>query len=82
MIKQTLMEDARTEVLVFRTDIVEKADRENIGQILRFDNRIKTWNIDHEDVDNVLRIESSEMSPEEVIDIVKSLGYKCEELPE
>lgn len=76
------MEEIRTEVLVFKTDIVEKSDSENLGQLLKEDCRIRNWNIDHEDIDNVLRIESSEMSPADVIEIVTKLGYMCEELPE
>ena len=75
------MEDVKTEVLVFRTDIVGKSDSENLKQILK-DSRIKNWNIDQQDIDHVLRIESSEMSPAEVIEIVTKLGYMCEELPE
>lgn len=76
------MEDVRMEVLVFRTDIIGKSDSENLGQILKEDSRIKTWNIDQEDIDNVLRIESNEMSPADVIEMVTRLGYMCEELPE
>ena len=75
------MQDVRTEVLVFRTDIVGKSDSENLKQILK-DSRIKNWNIDQEDIDNVLRVESNEMSPAEVIEMVTKLGYMCEELPE
>ena len=75
------MKDVRTEVLVFRTDIVGKSDSENVKQILK-DSRIKNWNIDQQDVDNVLRIESNEVSPAEVIEMVTKLGYMCEELPE
>lgn len=75
------MEDLKTEVLVFRTDIVGKSDSENLKQILK-DSRIKNWNIDQQDIDHVLRIESNEMSPAEVIEMVTKLGYMCEELPE
>jgi len=75
------MEDVKTEVLVFRTDIVGKSDNENLKQILK-DSRIKNWNIDQQDIDHVLRIESNEMSPAEVIEMVTKLGYMCEELPE
>ncbi len=78
----TLMEDERMEVLVFRTDIIGKSDSENLGEILKEDSRIKTWNIDQEDIDNVLRIESNEMTPADVIEMVTKLGYLCEELPE
>jgi len=75
------MEDVKTEVLVFRTDIVGKSDSENLKQILK-DSRIRNWNIDQQDIDHVLRIESNEMSPAEVIEMVTKLGYMCEELPE
>ena len=75
------MEDVKTEVLVFRTDIVGKSDNENLKQILK-DSRIKNWNIDQQDIDHVLRIESNEMSTAEVIEMVTKLGYMCEELPE
>ena len=76
------MNDIKMEVLVFKTDIVGKADSENVAQILKEDNRIRNWNIDQDDIDNVLRIESTEMSPTDVIELVKKIGYKCEELPE
>jgi hypothetical protein len=76
------MEDVKMEVLVFKTDIVGKTDSENLGQILKEDRRIRNWNIDQNDIDNVLRIESREISPADVIQLVKSLGYMCEELPE
>ncbi|HEX6892443.1 MAG TPA: hypothetical protein VF141_17165 [Chryseolinea sp.] len=82
MKNKTLMEEVKIEVLVFKTDIVGKADAEILGQILDVDRRIKNWNIDHDDIDNVLRIESGEMSPADVEQLVKDLGYMCEELPE
>jgi len=82
MDNKTLMEDIKMEVLVFKTDIIGEKNTENLGQILKEDHRIRNWNIDQNDIDNVLRIESSEMSPADVIELVKNLGYMCEELPE
>lgn len=79
---KTLMEDIKMEVLVFKTDIIGEKNTKNLGQILKEDRRIRNWNIDQNDIDNVLRIESSEMSPADVIELVKNLGYMCEELPE
>ena len=76
------MNDIKMEVLVFKTDIVGKADSETLAHILTNDRRIRNWNIDQDDIDNVLRIESSEMSPTDIIELVKDLGYMCEELPE
>jgi hypothetical protein len=80
MTNKTLMEDIKMEVLVFKTDIVGKTNSEAIGQILKEDRRIRNWNIDQNDIDNVLRIESSEMTPADVIELVENLGYRCEEL--
>jgi hypothetical protein len=82
MKNKTLMEEVKMEVLIFKTDIVGKADTEILRQLLDADRRIKTWNIDQNDIDNVLRIESSDISPADVIKLVKNLGYMCEELPE
>jgi len=82
MHNKTLMEDIKMEVLVFKTDIIGEKDTENLRQILKEDRRIRNWNIDQNDIDNVLRIESSKMSPADVIALVKNLGYMCEELPE
>jgi hypothetical protein len=82
MKNKTLMEEVKMEVLVFKTDIVGKADTEILRQLLDADRRIKTWNIDQNDIDNVLRIESSAISPADVIKLVKNLGCMCEELPE
>jgi hypothetical protein len=76
------MQGIKMEVLVFKTDIIGITESESLGQILQKDRRIKNWNIDKDDIDHVLRIESSEMSPADVIDMVTGLGYVCEELPE
>lgn len=76
------MEDIKMEVLVFKTDIVAKTNSDILRQILNEDRRIKNWNIDQSDIDNVLRIESNEMRPADVIQLVENLGYMCEELPE
>jgi hypothetical protein len=76
------MNDIKMEVLVFKTDIVGKADSETLAQILTKEHRILNWNIDQDDIDNVLRIESIEMSPTDVIELVMKHGYNCEELPE
>jgi len=70
------------DVLVFKTDIGSKTDFETINNVLHQERRIKKWNIDHEDIDHVLRIESGEITPTEVIQLIRTLGYACEELPE
>lgn len=70
------------EILVFKTNIQHKKDVRRISTVLEPDNRIMDWNVDRWDVDNVLRIASLSLAPEEVINIVNNAGYFCEELPD
>lgn len=70
------------EVLVFKTDVIGRKECDTVGQVLLGDPRIKNWNIDNDDLDHVLRIESSQMSAAEVIEIMTRLGHVCEELPD
>jgi len=76
------MNGLAAEVLIFRTDIGSRSDFETINNVLHHEHRIKKWNIDHEDIDHVLRVESDEITAKEVIQLIKQLGYACEELPE
>jgi hypothetical protein len=76
------MQEVTREVLVFKTDIDEKSAIENLRDLLHKEQRITKWNVDVEDIDNVLRIESHHLTPAEVIQLVNQLGYSCEELPE
>jgi hypothetical protein len=38
--------------------------------------------VDHHDVDNVLRIETTSLQPSEVEELVAAAGFYCEELPD
>ena len=68
-------------VLVFKTNISD-TDLKNIFEVLQEEPRIRKWNIDTEDIDNVLRIESEEIEAAEVILLVNQCGFFCEELPD
>jgi hypothetical protein len=68
-------------ILVFKTNLSE-SDVENVAKVLSHDPRIKRWNVDLDDVDRVLRIESTQISPIEVQHRVNAAGYRCEELPD
>ena len=65
-------------ILVFKTDINTEARRELVGEF--FKRKGIAWNVDLQDVDCVLRIETSRFSAEEVIAQVSELGYFCQEL--
>ncbi|CAD5280737.1 MULTISPECIES: hypothetical protein [unclassified Imperialibacter] len=70
------------EVLVFKTNIRYKKDVSKIMPLLESDNRVMEWNVDQMDVDNVLRIASGGLHPTEVITMIQTAGYFCEELPD
>ncbi len=70
----------KVEVLVFKTNIRLKRDIKKVESIFNNDIRIIHWNIDTTDIDNVLRIESINLT---CIDIIRTLslgGFVCEEL--
>ena len=70
------------EVLVFKTNIRYQKDIRKLGPILNSNKLIEKWNVDTKDLDNILRIESSSLKPEDIITLVTSVGYFCEELPD
>lgn len=70
------------EVLVFKTNIATSEEAKKIGSLLSALKEVKTWNVDREDIDNVLRIESENLSPATIIRLVNEAGFECEELPD
>ena len=70
------------EVLVFRTNIRFKKDLRQVSPVLDKEPGIHRWNVDREDTDKVLRIESLRLQPKDIIHLITGAGYFCEELPE
>jgi hypothetical protein len=70
----------RADVLIFKTNVQLDNDVTKIATLMEREARITRWNIDREDFDKVLRIESRHLNPNEVIDLVRKAGYHCEEL--
>jgi hypothetical protein len=70
------------EILVFKTNIRYKKDVNKVSPLLESDSRVMDWNVDQMDIDNVLRIASDELHPTEVITMIQTAGYFCEELPD
>ncbi len=69
-------------VLVFKTDL-HNPDRVNDAKpILENISGIRRWNVDMQDCDNVLRIETAGLSPRSVEIILQEAGYYCQELPD
>jgi hypothetical protein len=64
---------------IFKTNI-KKTDGCTMHQTLDNHTAIQQWSIDHEDVDCVLRVVSETLEPKEIIAIINTLGYECQEL--
>ena len=68
------------EVLILKTNIRYKKHVKEIAPLLDGRNSISRWNIDLNDVDKVLRIESNDMELTEVVQLIQEAGFHCEEL--
>jgi hypothetical protein len=68
------------EVLILKTNIRYKKNVKAVAPLLNGRNSISRWNIDLEDIDKVLRIESDNMELTEVVQLIQEAGFHCEEL--
>jgi hypothetical protein len=67
-------------VLVFETNIKFKKDITKVGKLINTETRIRKWNVDLTDNDKVLRIESFGVQPTEIVRLLTTAGYHCNEL--
>jgi hypothetical protein len=67
-------------ILVFKTSILSENDLIRIAPYLNNDTRIKSWNVDCQDADHVLRIESEYHDVDHFIQVIRQAGFECEEL--
>jgi hypothetical protein len=66
-------------LFIFRTDIKTKKKVKIVKPIFNNHPEISGWNIDLEDIDNVLRIETSEkIADKDIINWVRKVGFYCE----
>ena len=68
------------DVLVFKTNIIAPDAKPIIGERLMKLGGIAQWSIDFSDRDKVLRVESDSVPPADVVKVVNSAGFLCEEL--
>jgi len=69
-------------ILIFKTNIETEDAHKEVGLLLSTHHAVIGWNIDREDVDKVLRIESRIDNTHEMISTIKQAGFACEELPD
>jgi len=68
------------QILIFKTNIGTVYDKLRLQNAFKAHEEIQQCNIDLHDVDCVLRIVTDSLSPEQVISIVRQLGFECAEL--
>jgi copper chaperone len=68
------------EVLVFKTNLRFKKQISAITPHINNLQGISRWNVDRDDKDKVLRIESDNLCPRTVETTLQQAGYLCEEL--
>ncbi|CAM1362151.1 hypothetical protein [Tenacibaculum xiamenense] len=68
-------------LFIFKTDINTKQKVESMNDVLGRDNEIIDVSIDLEDIDNVLRVETTDFIEEsDIVNRVHSKGFYCAEL--
>lgn len=68
------------EILIFRTSVRTENDIERIGTLFAQYPCIHKWNIDFEDWEKVLRIESQSITASCVIELLLTIGLIASEL--
>jgi hypothetical protein len=82
IVKPTSYAKKALHILVFKTNLVSARDIHRISPLMGDTPGIIRWNVDEHDIDNVLRIETAWLLPEDIIRVVTDAGYICEELPD
>ncbi|TRX60089.1 hypothetical protein FNH22_08545 [Fulvivirga sp. M361] len=69
------------DVLIFKTNISSKKSVLELEPVLEEHPYVIIWSVDTEDIDNVLRVETSgNISEYDIIDLVRTNGFYCEVL--
>lgn len=67
-------------IFVFRTNVPNISEAENLGSLLDKHLPNANWNFDLEDCDKILRIDSPTQITATAIKVLQDNGYECEEL--
>lgn len=67
-------------ILLFKTDIKSEECLAKLYAILDEHEGIDKWNVDIEDQDGVLRIESFTLKHHQIIELINNHGHLCSEL--
>lgn len=70
------------EVLVFATNVTSECQVSRVQTLLTTLPAITEWNFDLDDCDNILRVVSTDISPQYIENLLHSAGVNCRELGE
>ncbi|MBX2827588.1 MAG: hypothetical protein KTR22_05465 [Flavobacteriaceae bacterium] len=71
------------ELFIFRTDIKSKKKVKTIKRILNAHIEVLHWTVDLEDIDNVLRVETTEyLSEKDIVELISHQGFYIQPLPD
>lgn len=68
------------QVFVLKTNIRYKKHLKEVAPLLNGQQNILRWNVDLQDRDRVLRIESAALPVNDIIQLIQNAGFHCEEL--
>lgn len=70
-------------LLIFKTDLESPSKINTIKPTFDNHQSIKNWNVDTNDIDNVLRIEAADnLFENDIIQILITAGFSCDLLPD
>ena len=67
-------------ILVFKTNIRHKKPVSALSRHMDNMKGVIRWNVDLDDIDNILRVEARDLSPRVVEHTLLQAGYVCKEL--
>lgn len=67
-------------ISIYKTDLCMEHDLGWLDTEFRQISHIQTWNVDFEDEDNILRIESTTGISPQVIEVFRNYNFNCIEL--
>ena len=65
---------------VFKTSVTKEVDIKKLKPRIDGLTDDMKWNFDLEDCDNILRIDSSSISPKTIIEVLNEFNFECQEL--
>ncbi|MEH6764708.1 MAG: hypothetical protein V7655_09435 [Aequorivita antarctica] len=75
------MKDSMHTVLVFKTSVCGNDDVKQLRPLLnKLTHKNGNWNFDLEDCDNILRVETQLLKPQNIATTLQNQGFYCEEL--